>query len=497
MSARTRDRLVLAALLALAAVPRIIEAHRSPLSFDEIYVVMAAHRPLPQVLDVVRRDIHPPVSFALMWAWTALGGIAQAWIKALPILLSLLSLAVTWKLARRVFGPGAGWLALVLVAILPAHVHFSQEVGSYTPVWLFVLLTVERAFAFADTRRWRDAVLYALAALVAVHTEYVAAEVVAVLAVGVAFLVGRDRAALRRWGAVHLGLALACVPQARVFLEQFRREGSGAYLRFPPPHLVFEVARESAYQASYLVPVLVALAVLPFARRRRRGRVALLWALLGLVLVASRLWVVIYPRDALFLTPIALTLVAAGVLALRPPIVRIAAMVVLVGLGLRALALHGPIPEVEGLRRAAAVLRAEAAPGDEVVHAETHSLFYFRYHDPHGDHRLLLPAGRHVPFYDAGLLVEDGWTVSPERWARERARTARWWAIRVDRALATRGVAYRAGLVGLGAIEAAGPDTAWRFGPVTLWRGSGRRSAPPAPPGDGGKPPSGIAGSDR
>ncbi|MBI5709130.1 MAG: glycosyltransferase family 39 protein [Candidatus Eisenbacteria bacterium] len=489
-AARPASRTVLwllAGVMALAAALRVVTALRSPLWFDEIYVVLAARRSLPELLRLSALDIHPPLVPLLRQVWQHLGGEGVLWMKSLSIALALGGILAGYALGRRMFGPRVGLIAAALMAVDVVHVRYSQEVQFHSMLWLLLIGAVHAGWCWVEDRRGRDAArLVALAAL-ALYTHYLAGVALAVLLLWGLVALRREPAAVGRWLLAFAVVALLFLPQAPVFLEQFRREGSASWFRFPRPRDLLDLWRLMSLGPRYLVPPLLALSLLPLFRRGQRRAASLLWALSTLTLLATRVLPVVVTRDLLCVLPFWHLLVAMGIADLTVPWLVAAVPVLLVGFGLRSWLRYGGGPEGVPLARATVVLGERTRPGDLVVCAETHALLFLRFYLPDRDSRLLMPAGSRAPYSDGGLVVENAWYLDAGQWAAARARDARWWGVRVDRAVVTRGVARRAGSAAAAAFDAAAPARTWDFPPVRVWEGAGaERSAAPAarPPAD-------------
>src|SRR5512132_761392 len=135
------ERLALVVVVVLAAALRLFEAARTPLWFDEIYLILAGRRPLPELLALAANDIHPPLVFVAAGAWRALVGDHPVALKLLPILVSLGTVLLTARLAARMATPRAGLLAGLLVALHVTHVQVSQdfEVYAWLAFWIAAL----------------------------------------------------------------------------------------------------------------------------------------------------------------------------------------------------------------------------------------------------------------------------------------------------------------------------------------------------------------------
>ena len=483
--ARPANRTVLwllAGVVVLAAALRVIAALRSPLWFDEIYVVLAARRPLPELLRLSALDIHPPLFPLLRQAWQHLGGEGVLWLKSLSIVLALAGILATFALGRRMFGPRAGLIAAALLSVDVAHVRYSQEVQFHSMLWLLLIGAVHAGWCWVEERRGRDAARLVALATLALYTHYVAGVALAVLLLWGMVALRREPAAAGRWLLTFAAMALLFLPQAPVFLEQFRREGSASWFRFPHPRDLLDLWRLMSLGPLYLVPPLLALSLLPLFRRGQRRAASLLWALTTLTLLATRVLPVVVTRDLLCVLPFWHLLVAMGIAGVRASGLVTAVSVLLVGFGLRSFVRSRGGPEGVPLAQATAVLRERTRPGDLVACAETHALLFLRFYLPDRDSRLLMPAGSRAPYSDGGLVVEDAWHLDPGQWAAARARGTPWWGVRVDRAVVTRGVARRAGSAAAAAFDAAAPARTWEFPPVWVWEGAGRGAAPAGRP---------------
>lgn len=467
---RARTALWLGLGLGLAAALRVRESLRTPLWFDEIYIVAVARQGFLGVVRTVARDIHPPLQFLLRWAWIRIGGESEQWLRSLSILLALLSLVWTYRLGRRLFGRFPALFAVLLLAVSPIHIRYSPEVEDYSLGWLVLLAATESAWNWLERRRSKDAFGYGIWGALALYSHYLSAFYLATLCVAGLALHPSARRAPAAWLGLHLAMLLVFLPQGVVWAHQFLREGAGAFFHFPSAASVFELWRHMSFGAAYLIVPLLALSLIPLFTPTHRRAAALLWVLCTLPLLSPRLWVIILPREVLYILPLWLLLAGAGAERLPGRWTATVVFSLLFAFGARASSRHGAFGEAVSLSRAESAIRAHAKPRDLVLHAESHSLLYFLYHYPAARNRLLLPAGLHVPYFEGGLAIPESAYYSPEEWAKDRASGARWWGLRVDRAYVTRGRVSRAGESGAVSMKALS-DSVWTYAPVSLYRG--------------------------
>lgn len=128
-----------AALIAAAGV--VLRFHRigeAGLWRDEATAAFWSQLAAGDLLRALRDDVHAPLFYLLLGAWSKLAGTSEAALRALPALLGGLAAgAMAWAL-RPLAGPAALAAAAVL-AVMPGFVLISQQVSPYS---LLMLITV-------------------------------------------------------------------------------------------------------------------------------------------------------------------------------------------------------------------------------------------------------------------------------------------------------------------------------------------------------------------
>jgi 4-amino-4-deoxy-L-arabinose transferase-like glycosyltransferase len=468
---RALERLAVPVVLALALVVRVREALRTPLWFDELYTRDAAGRAWPDMLRVMRADVHPPLQFVVARLSAMLGGGDLA-ARSAGILFSLGAILLVYRLARELFGRPAALLATLLVALHPWHVYVSQEARSYSLLWLALALAWLSAWRWCEHGRGRDALLYVLGAALALWTHYLAGVLLAVVAAWGVVRLRREPRRLGTWALLHLAVGVLFAPLLPLVWEQFHRLGSEHWLK--PPHLaeLFRAGRQLAFgRTLLLVPALV-LAALPFADPRTR-RPAAFVAVVG-PLTVLLCWVlgtqgvrVFAPKYMLFAAAPFLVLVAAGVMRLPGRVTRGAVAALLVLVAAYALWRQPPFPEAASFGAARARLANRTRPGDLMFHSDAHTYLFGRRYFPALRHRLLA-MGQAMPYWDGRAVIPDSAFGDASELRDADAAGRRWWAVAFGRG------AVRANAFGACAdsLSAAPADT---FDLVRLWRGERER----------------------
>ncbi len=144
--------------------------------WDEARNIDVATRPLPEVAPAPELDIHPPLYFYTLHAWTRVAGTSPFATRFLSVWFGMLTVALTFQLGRRLTS-GLGWVAGMLALALAAFAAYglaeAQETRMYTMTWALLaagMLALWRALdAPGSWKRW---LLFAALAAAALLTHY-------------------------------------------------------------------------------------------------------------------------------------------------------------------------------------------------------------------------------------------------------------------------------------------------------------------------------------
>ena len=142
------SQLLFVIVVGLFIAARLWQLTTSCLWFDEIFGIHAARYNWKQMLQFVAADlIHPPLFYALLKIWIAIGGESLLWLRMLPVLLSIAAIVPIVLLCRSLkLNSWQTNLALALLAVNGYLIKYAQEVRMYsllflltcTSLWLFV-----------------------------------------------------------------------------------------------------------------------------------------------------------------------------------------------------------------------------------------------------------------------------------------------------------------------------------------------------------------------
>ena len=240
-------------ITALAVVLRLLGLDFQSFWNDEIYSLAMAGTSLAESLELVGRDVHPPLYFLTLHAWVALFGNSEFSVRLLSALASVLAIPALFRLGRRLLGVRAGLVAAAICAVSTFQIYYAQEARSYALASFLAILSMDafsewHARGLRGARRLGPWIYYVAATSALLYTHYFGILVVVAQnawLVGV-FLIHRARrrkaarlpgdarssaarAELRAWLGAQLALAAIFAAWIPVLFQQTGSVGSGDF----------------------------------------------------------------------------------------------------------------------------------------------------------------------------------------------------------------------------------------------------------------------------
>lgn len=160
--------LVLFALLLRGASARYLRE-------DEAIAFAGTAGDLASTVEFQRRDVHAPLWFVAFhgWQWWLGVGDDELPSRLFSVLLSTLTLAVTYRLGRRWFGTWqAGLCSMIALGTLAYFYLYGLEIRPYALVMLVAALSMWSLERWLRRGTWRSAVVYALTVTVMLYLHY-------------------------------------------------------------------------------------------------------------------------------------------------------------------------------------------------------------------------------------------------------------------------------------------------------------------------------------
>ncbi len=232
-----QELLWLGGLLLAALALRLWGLASESIWLDEATSIVLARMSLPDMVRWTAVDIHPPLYYAILHFWLALGD-GEAQVRLLSVVCGVCSVAFLYLLARRLFNRRVALASAALLAASPFHVWYSQETRMYAMLALLALVTSYCMIAaLLDGKRWAW-IAYVVFAIASLYTHYYAFFILLFQNVAALYFVWRGcitRPVYRCWLAAQVIAALAFVPWLPVLISQVRGGGGSWVARSGAP----------------------------------------------------------------------------------------------------------------------------------------------------------------------------------------------------------------------------------------------------------------------
>jgi mannosyltransferase len=201
---------------------------RSDLWLDEALSVNIARLPLGDLRAALKQDGAPPLYYLLLHVWTSVFGTSAVAVRSLSGVCMLGAVGVMWFVARRIGGSKLAWLVALLMISNPYAIRYATEARMYALMVLLVacgILFFQRTVERPTIGR---AACFGVVVVLAIYTQYWAFFLLVTVVALFAWMVWRDhdrRAARYLLVATGIGL-LTFLPWTPTFLYQRAHTGT-------------------------------------------------------------------------------------------------------------------------------------------------------------------------------------------------------------------------------------------------------------------------------
>ncbi len=270
----TGELALLVLILVLGWALRTHDLETRSLWADEGWTLLLSEGPgLDDVARTMAADQHPPLFFMAFRVWRGAAGETAFAARYFSVLISMLGVAAAYQLGRELFGPLAGVLAALLLALADNHIDLAQEARHYS---LLATLGVVSSLYYA--RWWRQPTRanragYVLASIALLYTHYLGGMILIAQLIHMLLLArpwARLREALFLFGAACAGF----LPWFPVVLDQNRlRWDNPLYYQNAVPNSMdtYRAVRDTLLGGHYGLMLALALVGLVYIAYRERG----------------------------------------------------------------------------------------------------------------------------------------------------------------------------------------------------------------------------------
>lgn len=225
------ERTVVVSLLVLALVTRLLTIAKASIWHDEGFTMMLVNRNPLEIWVGSGRDVHPPLYYELLHFWTSLFGRSEFAARSMSAVAGVATLYVCYLLVRRYFSRLSATIVLLILAVAPFLVRYSQEARMYGLLGLFLITgTYALLRALESKANWRWWLFYAVMMAAGLYTHYFTALVVVAQWLYLMTLTpfhswrfGKTAWLSKDWWLANLGIVLLWLPWLPSFYGQFTR----------------------------------------------------------------------------------------------------------------------------------------------------------------------------------------------------------------------------------------------------------------------------------
>lgn len=402
------SRLVLATLVLIVAAGALLRVHElgsESVWLDEAFSIKLSQYQPAGIIAETSKDVHPPLYYFALHYWMLLFGDSEAGTRLLSALFGVLAVAMTYKVAERLFGKATGLVATALLALSRFHLEFSQEARMYTLLGLLALVSMYFFIKLVEGRGRAAFLGYVAASTLMMYTQVYSVFVLAAQNLFVLVLLFASRETFRRvlwrWILAQVILAVLFLPWLSVLAQQVSHVQKGFWIPRLPARFMFTtlVMYAGSYVLSGVLFTLAALAVLPIWRRkgteaerathegpldeRLKISLLLLWLSCSIVLpflVSQFASPIFLPKYTIAALPAFLILAARGLSRLRFHQLRALGVLLIVFFSVGVLKNYYAALKKDPWREAVASFGQRAKPGDLVLFNQASGQYPFDYY---------------------------------------------------------------------------------------------------------------------
>jgi mannosyltransferase len=239
---RLRDWAVLASGLAVFAALALSTIDKFSIWFDEAFGSYLIRFDYLSLTRYTASDVHPPLYYWLLKTWSLVFGNTEFGIRSMSLFFGIISVALAFLLAYRLFGRRAAYVSLVFLSLSPIFIRYSQEARMYT-LLITIILAATYVLVYAQEhtkKRWPWAA-YGVLVAAGMLTQYFAAlawlthwvwRYVAVRSAGESWRETRKKLLSKEWVRAHIIATLLFLPWLPWMVWQFALvQGHGFWIQ--------------------------------------------------------------------------------------------------------------------------------------------------------------------------------------------------------------------------------------------------------------------------
>lgn len=181
--------------------------------------------PITQICFMVASDMHPPFYYILSYYWTRIFGESLYAIRALPIIIGLITILIVYLAIRPIFGEEVAFISSMFLSISPMFIHFNQLARNFSLMTLLVVLSFILLHQLYRSFKVKFAVLYGVTLFLAIWTHYYAIFFIITQGLIILLVEVRGEKHFLRWVLIFTGVTVCYIPWLPVlYIQMFLRD---------------------------------------------------------------------------------------------------------------------------------------------------------------------------------------------------------------------------------------------------------------------------------
>lgn len=140
--------------------------------FDEAFSSYIIQFNYVDIAIFTANDVHPPLYYWLLKAWTSLFGVGEFGLRSMSIFFAVATIVMTFFLTRRLFGRKVAVVALVFLSLSPMLIRYSDEARMYTLAAFIAMSATYALIKATKSKQKKWWVLYGVLVSLGMWTHY-------------------------------------------------------------------------------------------------------------------------------------------------------------------------------------------------------------------------------------------------------------------------------------------------------------------------------------
>jgi len=145
--------------------------------FDEAFSAYLIRFDFAQIAHYTAADVHPPLYYWALKAWSLLFGTSEIALRSLSVLFAVIAIIFCFLLVRRLFGRKAAYITVLLLAVSPMLIRYGQEARMYAMAAAIAMAATYTMVIALQSKKKLPWIIYGILIAAGMWTHYFVAMV--------------------------------------------------------------------------------------------------------------------------------------------------------------------------------------------------------------------------------------------------------------------------------------------------------------------------------